>query len=972
MRVWFWLAFLSGVLVAAPAVAQQFPVLNQNPPSLRWFEVRTAHFRVLYPAGFEQRAQRTARRLEQVYEPVGASLGVRPRPVTVVLQTQNTIGNGFVTVLPRRSEFFTTPPQDPFLSGTIDWLDQLAIHEYRHVVQYEKPRQGASRLAYWLFGYGGLGTTTIGVPDWFAEGDAVGTETILTRSGRGRIPAFDVDLRANLLAARRYTYAKAVAGSYRDNVPNHYVLGYFLTSYAKRRYGPDVWGPVLDRYYRFPAYPFSFSRSLRRTTGLRVEDLYRRTLAELDSTWRRQAAAAVPAPAGVAPAYFATQPERRVFTQYQYPQYLNDSTVVALKSGLGDAAQLVLLHRSGREQPLHMPGLLNLPEMLSAGGGKVCWPEYRYDARWLQRVYSELRVLDVASGKVTRLTPRGRYTAAALSPDGTRLLAVRTDATYRTELVVLDARTGQELQVLPNPDNHQLQQPRWSADQRRAVVITLKPAGKALEEIALTTGQGRELLPAAALNISHPQPWGDYVLFNSPQSGQDQVYAVHTGTGQRLQVTHDSLGAYHGAVSPDGQRLAFHVFRSTGSWVAELPLNPALWTPAAPGHDPAAYIEPVVRTDAGARQVGPVLPGDSSVAAPDQPLSVRRYRPGAHLFNVFSWGLIQSPSGSGLSLGVRTQDVLSTLQTVAGVGYDQTERTGRVFATASYQGLFPVLDATLERGQRRTALFIDQDETLDSLRRDQWQYTSLTVGGRVPLQLTHNRFRQALTVGAYYTAQQSQGYDLPYRSLNQVGRNSLHLLSTSLSYYRLLKQSQRDVAPRWGQTLLLSARTTPFGLGLSTWQLAAQGNGYFPGLGRHHSVRVRAGFQRQKVDAFPLSGAVFFPRGQSYYNFTQLLTGSAEYRLPLADPDWTLGRWLYVQRIVGGVFYDAALGDLPTRTDDGRLDIVRENYHTIGADVSFVFNALRLRTPFELGVRTIYNVRSGEWLVQPLVLDIGF
>ncbi len=38
----------------------------------------------------------------------------------------------------------------------------------------------------------------------------------------------------------------------------------------------------------------------------------------------------------------------------------------------------------------HVPGPLNLPEMLAVGGGKLVWPEYRFDARWGQRVYSEL------------------------------------------------------------------------------------------------------------------------------------------------------------------------------------------------------------------------------------------------------------------------------------------------------------------------------------------------------------------------------------------------------------------------------------------------------------------------------------------------------------------------------------------------------------------------------------------------------
>ncbi|WP_240731595.1 hypothetical protein [Hymenobacter radiodurans] len=207
--------FLAAVLLLltaclTPARAQILPLLDQNPPSLRWYQVRTPHFQVLYPAGFSAQAQLTARRLEQVYAPVSASLEREPRPLTVILQTQTTIGNGFATVLPRRSEFYTTPPQDPFLTGTLDWLDQLAIHEFRHIVQYDKGLQGITKLAYSLFGNGALSTAAIGMPDWFFEGDAVGTETLLTRSGRGRIPNFDISLRANLLAGRRFNYSKAV------------------------------------------------------------------------------------------------------------------------------------------------------------------------------------------------------------------------------------------------------------------------------------------------------------------------------------------------------------------------------------------------------------------------------------------------------------------------------------------------------------------------------------------------------------------------------------------------------------------------------------------------------------------------------------------------------------------------------------------------------------------------------------------
>ena len=228
---------LLSLCTTVPARAQSLPILPQNPPALRWREVRTPHFRVLYAGGIDSAAQRTAARLEQLHGPGAATLGVSPRPIAVVMQNQTTVSNGFVTFLPRHVEFFTTPQQGLGL-GTVDWLDGLAVHEFRHVGQFKKARQGVGRMLGPLFGDGALGIAAVGVPQWFFEGDAVGTETALTRSGRGRIPSFNVGLRANLLAGPRYSYQRAVNGSLVDNVPDWYVLGYFMTSYLKTHSAP--------------------------------------------------------------------------------------------------------------------------------------------------------------------------------------------------------------------------------------------------------------------------------------------------------------------------------------------------------------------------------------------------------------------------------------------------------------------------------------------------------------------------------------------------------------------------------------------------------------------------------------------------------------------------------------------------------------------------------------------------------------
>ncbi|MGI4887375.1 MAG: hypothetical protein ACRYFR_20650 [Janthinobacterium lividum] len=965
------LGALGGLLFAGAAGAQSLPVIAQNPPDLRWREVRTPHFRVLYPAGLDSAAQRTAGRLEAVHGPEGATLGVRARPLAVVLQNQTTVSNGFVTFLPRHAEFFTTPEQGQGL-GTVDWLDGLVVHEFRHANQFDKARQGVGRVLGPLLGDGALGVAAVGVPQWFLEGDAVGTETALTRSGRGRIPYFGLGLRANLLSAKNYNYQKAVNGSLRDYVPDWYVLGYFMTSYLKTHRGPAAWGRVLDQYYRFPFYPFSFSNSTRRTTGLRVEDLYARTTADLDSTWRAEQAAR-PAPTPVRE--LAGQAATRVFTQYQYPQYVNDSTVLALKSGLNNIPQLVLLGRHGREQKLFTPGLINIPEQLSVGGGALVWPEYRQQPRWGQRVFSELKILDLATGRVRAVGRGGRYAAAALSPDGTRLVAVRTSESYRHALVVLDAHSGALLQTLPNPRNDFYQQPRWLPDGRRVVAVALRAAGKTLAIIDPATGGAQPLLPVANVNLTNPQPWGDYVLYNSPQSGVDNIYAVGLKNGLTYQVTNRPFGAYHAAVSPDGRTLALHDYRATGARIVEMPFAPATWTPLgapATADAPAPYAAALAAGEPAGPRIAALL------AAPDSArprYGVRRYAPLAHAFRVFSYGVVQSPAGNAVSVGARSQDFLSTTQAFAGLSYDQTERTFAGTGALSYQGRFPVLDVEASYGGRNSTRYFDRAAPLDSLRNARWQYARVLAGARLPLVLTRSKYLQALTLGAYYLHERVYNYPAAFRNRDETGPTTpLHAVQSYLSYASQLKQSARDVAPRGGATLLATYRTTPFGTNLQASQVGAQAAVYLPGLAAHHALRLRAGYQYQQQNQYNFTAAISYPRAETdYISFDRLAAASADYNLPLAFVHWSVGRVLYVQRLRADVFADVARGSslvtvpvngLPVRTR------AYQDFRNGGADLLALFNVFHLRTPVEAGLRVAYSSYLQRVVVQTLAFNV--
>ncbi len=196
--------------------------LGGHPSDVKWQEINTKHVRVIFPKGLEKRAFRIASIINYEKENHTYSIGDKSKKVDLVLQTNQVLSNGFVALSPYRSEFFGTGLQDHSLLGSIDWLDVLSIHEYRHTLQYVNADRGFTRFLHYLQGQIGWGLSlNIAVPNWYLEGDAVLTETTLSEAGRGRTASFFKGLRANLLNGKEYAYMKSRNGSYKSMLPDH-------------------------------------------------------------------------------------------------------------------------------------------------------------------------------------------------------------------------------------------------------------------------------------------------------------------------------------------------------------------------------------------------------------------------------------------------------------------------------------------------------------------------------------------------------------------------------------------------------------------------------------------------------------------------------------------------------------------------------------------------------------------------------
>src|SRR5690349_12984725 len=132
--------------------AQETLVLSGNPASTKWYQIKTPGFKVLYTKDFETQAQRMANTLETIRKPEAKGMNTLPKRIPILLQNNSSQSNAFVTLAPRRSEFYSMPPQNYNFLGGIDWMNLLATHEYRHIAQFQRSVTGFNKFLFYTFG----------------------------------------------------------------------------------------------------------------------------------------------------------------------------------------------------------------------------------------------------------------------------------------------------------------------------------------------------------------------------------------------------------------------------------------------------------------------------------------------------------------------------------------------------------------------------------------------------------------------------------------------------------------------------------------------------------------------------------------------------------------------------------------------------------------------------------------------------
>ena len=951
----------------------QFFTNGEDPGSVCWKEINTPDFQIIFPKEYKEKALQLSYILEKVYDYGFRTLDHKPKKISVILHTRTSISNGNVGWAPRRMEFFMTP--DP--SGySQKWMDQLAIHEFRHTVQIGKIQSELPKILPAIFGEQ-ITAALVGIylPFWFLEGDAVSTETALSKAGRGRKPSFLMEMKAQVVENGIYSYDKAVLGSYRDHVPNRYHFGYNMVAGLRSKYGTGIWESVIHRVARHPFSLNPMNSSLKKTTGMKKEQLYEKLFLENKKKWKTQIDTTTHTPGYIFPV------RKDSYTDYKLISAISDTSVIALKNSRRDIDRIVKISPNNKEI-IFTPGVL-YKGSISASGNLLMWVEHRHDIRWSLAHKTVVILYDTKTKKKKEFYFKSKVASPVVSPDHRVFAAIETEKTGLFYLSVFNIKKGKRIMRIHTPENNYFFTPAWDASSHKLYFIALGQKGKFLASVNYDGTSIKKLTEPTFDDLKNLRCFNGKIYYISSATGVDNVFCYNPVTHRNCQITSVRYGADDPFVF--GNSLFYSSYTANGYNIEKMNLSYAVKRDLN-NISPARY----ALADKLASQEDTVFTFSNTLKT-NYP--IKNYHKAAHLFNFHSWGVpyinaFDYEVKPGVTLS--SQNVLGTALTQLGYAYNPDNQTGKYTAEFKYTGLFPVIDTKISYGKEKSVYYINESVSEEY----SWNNLKWELNLYLPLHFSHGKYSQLLQPAVQYDYNKISNKDSFegdfYKSLSNEDKLNVidnkvffegyyHSLSGYLYFQNIIKQSELDIVPDWGQIISATYKHDLGGDKDIETLKAIETTLYFPGILRNQAIKIYNGYQTKgKNSSLNFSEVVDFPRGIGSYNNKNLYTFKTDYITPLCYPDISIGKFFYIKRLRANFFYDFSRFKYSYSKYNSNKEIVTgyatKNLSSTGIQVIADGNIFRLLPmPLSIGFRTIYLPETSSFRVDGLMFfNIGF
>lgn len=870
-------------------------ILGGNPPSLKWKQINTNDVRVIFPAGHDSTAERITNVIGWIKNPTEATIGSKSKKINILLQNNTTISNAFVALGPYKSEFYLTPTQNSFELGSLPWPDQLAIHEYRHVEQFNNFNVGLSHVLYLIFGEEGQAlANNAAIPNWFFEGDAVYNETNVSKQGRGSLPYFYNGYRSLWKDGRRYSWMKLRNGSYKDFVPDHYPLGFMLVAYGREKYGDEFWKNVTHDAASYKGLFYPMQKAIKKYSG---SDYI---------TFRNNALD-----------FFKKEFEITNETAVKVTPYLNEEfpafsggKIIYVKSSYKQIAEFII--KEGNSEKKIRVRDNSLDNHFSLRNGKIVYASYRPNVRWGYTDYSEIQILDITNGKQQTLTNKTKYFSPDISEDGKRIVAVDESVDGKCALHILDAESGKLLSQIPNPDQLFYTYPKFYGANKIISAVRDTSGEMSLAEVDAQTGKINYLTPSSYNVIGFPSVYHDTIYFTNSYQKNDELFCYTYNDKKLWKIKHENeygLGKYEPTVNDSS--IVWATFTSSGYRLVQVSKEEISFeeiNPTSMDKNTSSF---------GITSLNNVN-SNLLYSVSDSSFTVNKYSKTYRLFNFHS--IEPNIDDPDYTLTLLGENILNTLQSQLSFTYNRAEQSKKIGFATTYGALFPYLSAGIN-------YTIDRRTTNASLKPVYFNELEPYAGINIPLNFSKGRSFTYLNFGTQYIYNES-AFKGVYK--DSLGKISYSYVSSFLSFSHQIQKARQQIFPKFAQTLSLSYKSAL--THYSGDQFLINGNIYLPGFSKTHSIVLNAALLTKDTSRQTNFSSGFpFSRGYASSNFYRMYKWGINYHFPLAYPDAGFGNIFYLLRVRANLFYDATYVNDFYRNGNS----FRAGFQSAGAEINF-------------------------------------
>ncbi|MDR1724944.1 MAG: hypothetical protein LBR28_00930 [Bacteroidales bacterium] len=879
---------------------------------LKWKQIKTSDFHIVYPDYYERNAQELARVLFTSNLHIGKTLNVSSLPnIPFLIHPQSVKSNGLTVWAPKRIELWTLEPDDTY---SFPWLWQLALHEGRHAAQLKSLYQkGGDRILYSIFGEHIVGALlALYMPYWFLEGDAVVAETALSPVGRGDLPEFDFEFKANVLDKGRMKYDKAKLGSMKDFVPNRYNLGYHLVSFGREKYGKDIWGDVLEGFSS-DFWKLAFWGDTKKGLKIRTEKLYQELIDSLIVKWKSEDKLWKEIYGKEKFYTYEWGKKDKEFINYYSPRFISPDSILALKTSYFETSQLVLITKTHEKKIVDLPFILS--EHFDYKDGKILFSQYFPDQRWQHTSFADIVEYDLKTNTFSRLTFNQRLFLPYFNLQDTNSFTAISKDTLGNILLTSDGfiiKTSSEGKYI------------------------VKQEGK--NDMEITNPSYDNLLKVRKIGnrIYYIQQMSNtYQLFSFDEKKPEYV-TCHTNVRFGLSDfdIKDSL-------------LVLNDYTANGYKIKVLPLT----NMPAEAYITAKICNPNLLREEEYFTLEDII---------DTTFESSQYKKATHLFNFHSFApFVYSMQNNELNFGISglSQNLLGTSIMQFGYKYKRIEKRDDFFVNYSYKGFLPVINLQLD--YLKPSMFNRKNTNAKPTEF----ITSLNI--QIPSQWVGFRFAHTFI----------SNLDIGHRYI-KTNNNSLlrhfnfAIFGLGIAYQIAKPMASNDLTTTLGETFMLRYYAT-VGNTRNTI-MAATSTTYLPSLWRNHSFTFTFSAQYRNNSSYYFSDLIEVTRGYEdmlneniFVPHSVIMDFRSVYNMPLCYPDFSLWKLLYIKRISAKPFYDCALKSI--YWDNPKFNFIS----SAGSDILFDANFFRFETSVEIGARLGYLIEKNQPFAS-LILNFKF